>query len=299
MILIVGSSGHLGRATALRLLAQGKPVRLMSRNPAALNDLEKRGAEVVRGDLRDLPSLKDACRGIDQVVAAAHALNGKGDNNPHTVDDLGNRRLIDAAKDAGVKQFVFISIQNVAPDSFLEFFRIKYAIEEYLRASGLGYTILRPMAFMDLWGEMIGQPIIEKGKATTFGSGNNPINFVAVEDLARLIEAVLEDERTLNQSYDVCGPENLTMNQVTGIFQGLAGRPAQIQHVPLPMLRVLSVVMPPFNPMMGRLIRNSVYVDTAKLTCEGSGIPQGLPAPKTRFEDWARSFSAPAARVLA
>ncbi len=61
-----------------------------------------------------------------------------------------NRQLIDAAKVAGAKYFIFVSVQGASPDSPLEFFRIKYRTEEYLRASGLNFTILRPSAFMDL-----------------------------------------------------------------------------------------------------------------------------------------------------
>ena len=105
---------------------------------------------MVSGDLRNPASLLNACQGVEQVLAAAHALVGKGDNNPHTVDDAGNRQLIDAAKVAGAKYFIFVSVQGASPDSPLKFFRIKYRTEEYLRASGLNFTILRPSAFMDL-----------------------------------------------------------------------------------------------------------------------------------------------------
>ena len=180
MILIVGASGRLGSAVAQRLLAEGKQVRLMTRTPSNLVDLKRQGAEVVSGDLRNPESLKNACQGVEQVLAAAHALVGKGDNNPQTVDDAGNRQLIDAARAAGVKHFVFLSILGASPDAPVEFFRIKNHTEEYLRTSGLNFTIIRASAFMDLWAQLIGQSIVEQGKTTIFGRGNNPINFVAV-----------------------------------------------------------------------------------------------------------------------
>jgi uncharacterized protein YbjT (DUF2867 family) len=97
-------------------------------------------------------------------VLAAHALVGKGDNNPHTVDDAGNPQLIEATKAAGVKHFVFMSVLGAGPDAPVEFFRIKYQTEEYIRASGLSFTIIRPNAFMDLWAQLIGQPILDQGK---------------------------------------------------------------------------------------------------------------------------------------
>ncbi len=295
MILIVGASGHLGSAAARRLLEHGKAVRVMTRNPASVAQLKRLGAEVVSGDLRNPASLRNACQGVEQILACAHALNGKGDNNPHTVDDLGNRQLIEAAKATGVKHFIFISIRGASPESRLPFFRIKSAVESSLHASGMPFTILRPTAYMDLWGELIGLPILQQGKATLFGSGNNPINFVAVDDVAAVACAVLEQGRALNQAIEVCGPENLSMNQVAQIFESLAGRPAKIRHVPLLAMRAASTLLQPVNPTLGRLIRNGVFMDTADLGCAASTPIRELPLPLMRFADWAGSHYGPQA----
>ena len=289
MILIVGASGHLGGAVAQRLLVQGKPLRVMTRNPPKVAYLEQQGAEVVIGDLRNPLSLQVACQGVDQVLAAAHALNGKGDNNPHTVDDLGNRHLIDAAKAAGVKHFIFVSVRGARPQSPVAFFRIKYAIEEYLRASGLNFTILRPTAFMDLWGQMMGLSVLKQGRAIILGSGNNPINFVAADDVALLACKVLEDPRALNRIIEMGGPENQTMNQVVGIFERLAGRQVKTRHIPLPVIRALSTLMQPINPTLGRLAQAGVYMDTADLSYDMAETLREFPLPLTHFEDWAFS----------
>src|SRR5947209_6269657 len=224
MILIVGASGRLGNVVVQHLLEQGKSIRVMTRDPRGLAHLKQQGVEVVSGDLRDRASLVNACQGVEQVLAAAHALDGKGDNTPRTVDDVGNRHLIDAAKAAGVKHFIFVSVQGARPASPLEFFRIKYGTEEYLRASGLNFTILRPGAYMELWDQLIGQPVRKQGKPTIFGRGTNPINFVSVQDVARFVSIALDDPRARNAVIEVGGPENLTMNQVAEIFERASGR---------------------------------------------------------------------------
>ena len=285
MILIVGASGRLGSVVAQRLLAQGTPVRAMTRNPSNLAHLKQQGAEVVSGDLRDPASLLSACQGVDQVLAAAHALLGKGDNNPQTVDDAGNRQLIDAAKAAGVQRFIFISLQGASPDAPVEFFRIKYRTEEYLRASGLNYTIIRPTAFMDLWAQLIGQPILEQDKTTIFGRGNNPVNFVAVEDVARFACAAIEDPRARNRIIEVGGPENLTLNQVAETFERVSGHQVKKRHVPLPMMRVMSILMQPVNPALSRQIRLGVYMDTANLSYDMTETLKLFPLPLTRLEE--------------
>jgi uncharacterized protein YbjT (DUF2867 family) len=276
MILIVGASGRLGSVVVQRLLAQGKSIRVMSRNPLGLAHLKQQGVEIVSGDLRAPASLASACQGVEYVLAAAHALDGKGDNNPQTVDDMGNRHLIDAAKAAGVKHFIFVSVQGASPDSPLEFFRIKYRIEEHLRISGLNFTILRPGAYMELWSQLIGQPIREQSKTTIFGSGNNPINFVSVEDVARFVSIALDDAHARNAVIEVGGPENLTMNQVAQIFERASGHRAKKRHIPLPVMRVMSILMQPLNPTLSRLLCNGIYMDTANLRYDADDIARSF-----------------------
>src|SRR6266705_5162634 len=286
MMLIVGASGRLGSVVAQRLLAQGKPVRAMTRNPLSLAHLQLQGAEVVSGDLRNPASLLSSCEGVEQVLAAAHALVGKGDNNPQTVDDAGNRQLIDTARAAGVKHFVFLSILGASPDAPVEFFRIKYHTEEYLRASGLSFTSIRPSAFMDLWAQLIGLPILEQGMTTIFGRGNNPINFVAVEDVARFVCIALENSRVCNRVIEIGGPENLTLNQVAETFELASGRQVKKRHIPLPVMRVMSILMQPVNPALSRLIRTSIYMDTANLRCDMTETIKLFPVPLSRLEVW-------------
>jgi len=98
MILILGASGFLGRAVTKQLLSEGQQVRLLVRTPAKVEDLKRAGAEVMQGDLIDPRSLARACKGVDQVFAAAHSLLGKGRYKSEAVDDVGHRALIEAAR---------------------------------------------------------------------------------------------------------------------------------------------------------------------------------------------------------
>ncbi len=293
MILLVGASGRLGQVVAHHLLAQSKLVRAMTRTPARLEALKHQGAAVVEGDLRDPEALARACQGVEQVVAAAHALVGKGDNTPQTVDGAGHRQLIDAAKAAGVKHIVFLSVLGAGPEAPLEFFRIKHRTEEYLRASGLSFTIIRSAAFMDLWGQLIGQPILEQGKTTIFGRGANPINFVAVEDVARFVLTALDDPRARNRTIEVGGPENLTVNEVVGLFERVRGHAAQRRHIPLPVMRLMAHLMPLINPALGRQIGAGVYMDTAELRFDMTQTLQTFPLPLTRWEEWITRYAVP------
>ncbi len=288
MILILGATGRLGQAVTRRLLREGKRVRVMARESHRAEDLGTLGAEIVMGDIRDPASAQRACEGVERVVSSVQALTGKGENNPRTVDDAGNRCLIDAAKVGGVRHFLLISAVGAAPDNPLEFFRIKYGVEEHLRASRIPYTIVRPTAFMEFWAELVGKPIAEKGATTIFGRGRNPINFVSVDDVAQLVVMALDDPKAQNRIIEIGGPENLTLDQVAETFERVLGRRAKKRHVPLQAMRVMRTLVQPINPALSRQIDAGIYQDTHDQTFDPSATLADFPLMLTRLEDVVR-----------
>ena len=289
MILVVGATSRVGTSLVPMLLSKGYAVRALTRTPEKDEALKKLGAVVMQGDMRDPASLARACQGVEQVLAAAHGFTpGQPGNDIHSVDDAGNRSLIDAAKTAGVKHFVFISILGASPTSMMELMRIKYASEQYLQSSGLSYTIVCAAAFMEFWAATVGEPILKTGKTTIFGGGNNPINFVSAEDVAKFCVIALEDAKARNQVIDVGGPENLTFNQVAELFERVGGRPAKKSHVPLPIMRVMRVLMGPINPMLSLQVTGGILMDTEDQVYDMSATLQQYPVKLIRLEEIAR-----------
>lgn len=288
MILIVGASGRLGGIVARQLLAQGRPVRAMSRSPQKLSALAQAGAEVVVGDVRNPASLAQACRGAEQVVSAVHAFNSVGDNTPRTVDDQGGRRLIEAASAAGVRHFVMLSIYGARADHPIDVFRAKVSAEQALRGSGLSFTILRPTAFMELWLDIMAEPMRAQGRALIFGRGVNPINFVSVEDVARFVLIGLLDPQARGQLIEVGGPENLSLTQVVAIIERVTGRVARKQHIPLPALQALSVAARPIRPAFARRAASGVLMDTQDMRFDPAPTLSRFPGELRRMEDVAR-----------
>jgi uncharacterized protein YbjT (DUF2867 family) len=262
VILIAGGTGTLG--TRIVRLLKGHEVRLLARNPTReQEDL----VEVVPGDVLDLRVVERAMDGVRIVVSAVQGFSGSGVYSPRTVDYRGNSNLIRAARTAGVEHFVLVSVHGASPDHPMELFRMKYRAEQELRESGLAWTIIRPTAFMETWATILGKPLLETGRTRVFGRGNNPINFVSADDVARYVElAVVEGPR--GDLVEVGGPENLTMNQFAGTFEVLAGKEGKKDHVPLPMMRLMAVLMRPVNPMLARQVQAGVIMDTHDMTFE-------------------------------
>jgi uncharacterized protein YbjT (DUF2867 family) len=242
------------------LKARGLEVRLLVRDPA--RDMDGDLVEVIPGDVLDPQAVERAMDGVRIVVSAIQGFSGTGDYSPRTVDFQGNSNLIQAARTAGVEHFVLVSVHGAAPDHPMELFRMKYRAEQGLRESGLSWTIIRPTAFMETWATILGKPLLEIGRTHVFGRGNNPINFVSADDVARYVELAVVDRGLRGGLVEVGGPENLTMNQFAGTFEALAGKEGKKSHVPLPMMRLMAVLMRPVNPTLARQVQAGVVMDT-------------------------------------
>jgi uncharacterized protein YbjT (DUF2867 family) len=289
MYLVVGATGNLGRAVTRMLLAQGKPVRILVRGQSNYQPLAEAGAEVALGDLSDAASLRAACANITSVFDAAHSLLGRGKTKSRLVDGTGKRQLIDAAKAAGVEHFVFTSLHGASAHHPVDFCRTKYDIEQYLRSSGLPFTILRPTAYFVPHASLIGEPLLKRGKTTIFGQGNNPRNFVAIADVAQIATRVLSVSQARHEVVEVGGPENLTNNQVAELYARIAGLKPQITHVPRSVLRVMATVLKPLHPGISSVMAWALYSDDADETFDPAPTLQTYPMSLTRLEDWIRA----------
>lgn len=218
MILIVGGTGRLG-GRIVELLRANTAVRVLTRRSTTGHP----GVEAIRGDLNDPESLTRALRGVDTVICTAHGGDGAGANGPRQVEGVGIPRLTDLAAEASVRHVLYVSSASARPDSPVEFFRLKAAVEARLRNSGVAYSILRPTHLMETWARILGEPLAKRSKALVLGSGHSPVSWVAADDIAKAA-AVLAGRPGEDRSFDLGGPEALTITQVNSEQSSLADR---------------------------------------------------------------------------
>lgn len=265
MILVAGGTGRLGTLVVTQLVHGGAPVRVLTREPARAAHLRSTGAEVARGDVRYRASVERAMDGVTTVVSAVHGFTGPGRVTPNSVDRDGNANLVAAAASARA-DVVLVSVTGADPDSPMELFRAKYAAEQNLRASSVPWTIVRATAFAELWAEIMTKPIV-------FGHGNNPINFVSVNDVAAAVTRAATSTELRGQIIEVAGPDNLTFNQLAALLQELRGEHGPIRHIPRPLLRAMA----PF----ARQARAAIAMDTTDMTSGLSSTPRRDEPPAT------------------
>ena len=285
MILVAGGAGHLGAELVPLLAAAGRQVRVLTRDPERARRRFGQGPEIVAGDVRDPSSVELALDGVDCVVSAVTGF-GPGGAGPRAIDLEGNRTLIRLAESGGVDRFVLLSMHGAAPDHPLLLLRMKHAAEEALRASSLDWVILRPTVFMELWAGIVAGAVERTGRATVFGRGDNPVNFVSVRDLARFVELAAIDPALSRQEVDVGGPENLTLNEFARQIGTATVRAISVRHVPRAAMTVAGWVLQPLRPELSGLIQAAIAMDSLDMAFDASELQRRFPQIRlTRLAD--------------
>lgn len=234
MYLVVGATGNLGSEVCKMLRSNAKPVRALVRlssDPNKVQNLRILGVETVVGDLRNIATLPQACLGVTAIISTASSLRShwQGDNFT-TVDLEGHKALIDTAKRTGVSRFVYISLSgHHTTDCPLT--NAKREIEQYLKNSGLTYTIVRPSALMEQWLSPVSGFDITHGKATIFGTGQSKISFISVKDVAQFISVSLDSPHSKNSTIELGGPKPLSYLEAVDLFQNITGRKFSVQKI--------------------------------------------------------------------
>ncbi|MFC8922863.1 SDR family oxidoreductase [Cellulosimicrobium sp. NPDC057127] len=217
-VAVTGASGLLGSKLAFRLAAEGAPQRLVVRDaeraPTLGDDpLPESEVVAVRG-YSDAPAMVEAFTGCDTVfLVSAH----------ESADRVGEHRAaVDAAVAAGAQRLVYVSFVGAAPDAVFTFARDHWHTEEYVRSTGLRHTFLRDNLYHRGLALMVGPDGVLRGPA-----GEGRVASVSHDDIADVATAVLLDEKPRRHdgaTYDVTGPEALTLHEVAERLSRATGR---------------------------------------------------------------------------
>ena len=235
MLLVAGSTGVLGSEICRRLRRRGEDVRALVRetsDPQKVEGLRAAGCAIVVGDLKDRASLDAACQGVDVVISTVTAITrAKAGDSFDATDGRGNIALAEAAKRAGVRQFIFVSFQTDGmPDAPLV--QGKRAAEQHLVNSGLDYTILQPSLFMESWlGPML---FADTTAATAKVYGNRDVRFryVSVYDVANVAVQCVNNPAVRNSVIPFGGPDALTQREAVRLFEQGFGKPFAVTEIP-------------------------------------------------------------------
>jgi uncharacterized protein YbjT (DUF2867 family) len=260
-VAIAGGSGFIGRAIARRLTKAGARVRVMSRAPErARQKLGIDGAEFVRAEVTDPASLADALKGANAVVDAVQ-FEGYPVENPkrgltfERVDYGGAVALLQAARSAGVRQFVYISGASADENSPHPGFRAKGRAERAIRESGLAFTIFRPSLVYGPEDQVLNTFAKLLRFAPLFavpGTGLQKVQPLLVDDLAEAV-ALAIGGKGHNGIFEIGGPDLMTFDEMIWTMMDVTGRRRPIIHIPEGMMRAGAAMLEKLpTPLLSR-----------------------------------------------
>ncbi len=240
MILVSGGTGFVGSAIVDELVRRGEKVAVLGRSASKITEQFGSGVAAREGDVRQPSTLAAAMDGIGIVINAVQFPGSPIEKRSkgytfEEIDLKGTRHQVDAAKAAGVTRFVYVSGVGAAKDAEKHWFRYKWEAEDYLRNSGLEWSIVRPTwvfgprdvslnRFLG-FGKML--PFIPM-----FGDGKQDMQPVFIDDVGRVVaDAALRPEAA-NELFELGGPDVMSMNDVVKTALEVQGKKRPLLHQP-------------------------------------------------------------------
>lgn len=221
LILVTGITGQQGGAVAAELLKRGYPLRGLSRNIAQprAQALTDQGIKMVQGDFSDATSIQAAVTGVDGIFL----------NTPNGPDEVEQgKTVINSAKAAGVRQIVYSTYTSADPVHGRPG-TPKAEVENYLRGSGIGYTILRPVTFMENFARMksaiLANGIRDPRKPDT------KMLYISVKDIAFFTgEAFDHPSEWLGRELNIAS-DSFTNPELADIISRVTGKPIKYTQI--------------------------------------------------------------------
>lgn len=278
-VFVTGGSGFVGSAVIDELIGRGYAVNaLVHRQPIKVHPERVRS---IPGGLFDPAALAEAARGCEAVIHLVGIIIERPSRGVtfERIHFDGTQSVVDAAKRAGVKRYVHMSALGTRPDAVSTYHRTKYRAEQYVRESGLAWTIFRPslihgpkgefMAMEAKWARHKAPPFLFMpyfGRGMLGRKGAGKLQPVYVGDVAKAMVQALEKPQTIGEVYPIGGGEVMTWPQMhRTAAEAIVGKRRRAMAIPAWYAKLLTRIVPgrllPFN-------RDQVIMSQEDITCD-------------------------------
>jgi len=236
-IILAGGSGFLGRHLCSELLDRGHDVTALSRSPD--DDGLPDSVETAMGDVRAYDSIADAFERRDAVVnlvALSPLFEPSGGNEMHDrVHRQGTEHCVEAAEAAGVDRFLQVSALGADPNGATHYIRAKGRAEMTVRDSDLDWTVVRPSVVFGDGGQFVRftRKLTPPVLAPLPGGGETRFQPIHVDDIAGILADCIEEEHHVGETYEIGGPETLTLAEVARLVREARGQSVHVVSVPM------------------------------------------------------------------
>ncbi|MEX0682005.1 MAG: NAD(P)H-binding protein [Dehalococcoidia bacterium] len=249
---MAGGTGFVGGGIVRELAERGKRFAVLTRSASrSAGRFPETSVEYREGDVRDPATLAAAMAGAEAVIGCQQFPNApiedpKKGYTFEEIDAIGTENLVAAAKAAGVKQYVYLSGTGAAPTGY-HWLQAKWRAEEAVRNSGMTYTVLRPSWVYGPEDKALNR-FLSMSRFLPFvpqigAIGKQRMQPVLIDDVGRAAAESLDNPAAMNQTFEVGGPEVLSMAQVVRTALQVAGRRRLLLPAPKPVMKALASVL--------------------------------------------------------
>jgi NADH dehydrogenase len=301
-VFLTGGSGFVGSAVLEELASRDYAVHALSKQ----RSIKAHGEQIkpIQGDLFDSAALREGLSGCTAVIHLVGIIMEKPSKGI-TFERMhfeGTKAVVDAAKAAGISRFVHMSALGTRADAVSDYHKTKFKAEEYVRASGLEWTILRPSMIHGPEGEFMKMeaswarhreapfffmPYFGRGVLGLGGAGK--LQPVYVKDVARAFVDALENPKTIGEVYPLGGPDEITWPQIhRACGQAITGRKTRVIPMPAWYAKMVAAITPgsmlPFN-------RDQVIMSQENNTCDVGKFKDDFGWEPRKFEETLQGYA--------
>lgn len=234
-VVLAGAFGKLGTDILMELCKQGHEVVALDLVTKKLEGYDFTAKQI---DVTKPETLAGTMEGAETVISTVGLTGTSATITNYDIDLNGNVNLLNEAKKASVKNFVYISVIKAESAPDVPMLHAKYLFEEELKKSGLNYVIHRPTGyFYDI--AKVFMPMIDKGEVTLLGKKAVSANVIDTPDFAEFIVAHMADEKKM---YNIGGKETYTYEELAKLFFAAAGKEPVIKRAPEFLFSVLAFI---------------------------------------------------------
>jgi NADH dehydrogenase len=284
-ILVTGATGFVGRNLVTELTGRGEQVTCLIRNMDRAEELQKREVELVKADITDYDAVNSGFEDANTVVHLAAVIESQDKELFESVNVNGTRNCVKAAKKYEVKRFIYVSSLDVKFDSGT-YSKSKLAAENIVKKSGLDFVILRPAFIYGKGSDSLQKLVsmVEKHRTIpVIGNGKYKLQPVHVDDVVSIIVQAITSEKSIDGTYYVAGPEEITFDDAVTMIAEILGKKRRKVHMPVFLMKMFVYLNEKLskNPTITRERLNLLLMDK---TCDISNTKNDFDFDPVSFE---------------